>query len=101
MTINKSDKLVSLDVTDMFLKIPKDQHIKILENNDFNNQQNKQNHINIITETVNQNYCRYNDNYYEQTTGLAIGSPILAEIYMNDFENQVINNSKCRNNIKQ
>ncbi len=90
--VSENDKLVSLNVTNMFGKIPKDQLFKILENNDFNNQPNKHNYINIDTETINWNYCRYNDKYYAQTTDLAMSSPlspIFAEIYMNDFENYI------------
>ena len=78
-------------------KIPKEELIKILEDNNMNGYPNKAQKINLIKEIINQNYCRFNNKFYKQTVGLAMGSPlspILAEIYMNNFENEIINNSK-------
>ena len=53
---------------------------------------------------LKQNYFTYNNQYFHQEDGLAMGSPIscfLAEIYMNHFENRHIfnNNNTYKNYI--
>ena len=61
----------------------------------MNRDPNKVQKINLIKESINQNYCRLNNKFYKQTVGSAIGSPlspILTEISMNNFENEII---KC------
>jgi len=49
-----------------------------------------------VKEIMNQNYCQFNNSFYKPPKGLAMGlhiSPILAEIFMNDFENRILEGS--------
>ena len=59
--------------------------------------------IKVIKGCVNQNYFRFNNKFYIQKKGLPMASslsPILAEIYMNDFEKQLVSSTKYKDNIK-
>jgi len=101
--INSNDKLISLDVTNMFGNIPKQELMEILKNNNFGNDPFKDKYLKLIDTAIEQNYCRFNNKYYKSTKGLAMGSPmspILAEIYMNHFETKLLKNSKHKDKIK-
>ena len=101
--ISNNDKLVSLDITNMFGNIPRTELIESLKRNKYNNNLNGLKYADIIEEIIKQNYCQFNNNFYEQTEGLAMGSPlppILAEIYMNNFENNILNTSRYKQNVK-
>lgn len=106
--INPGQNIMSLDVDNMYTNIPVDEAIETLkirlkENNSLNDV--KINEVcNLAKLITKQNYFQFNDKYYIQREGLAMGSPlssILAEIYLNDFENKHImsHTNKFRNSI--
>ena len=66
----------------MFGKIFKEELIKILKINNRNGDPNIVQKINLIKEMINQNYCRFNNKFYKQTMGLAMGSPLSPNIYL-------------------
>lgn len=50
--------------------------------------------ITVLDLCLKQNYLLFNDFFYEQQEGLAMGnplSPLLAELFMNDLENKIAN----------
>lgn len=96
-------RLMSLDVKDMFTNIPIEKVIDIVKENRMNNYDGKDQVLKIIKTCTEQNYYRFNNKFYKQNKGLPMGSPlspILAEIYMNEFENNYLNSSKYKNYIK-
>jgi len=57
----------------------------------------------IVEEIIDQNYCRFSNRFYKPPKCLAMGSPIspiLAEIFMNDFENRILKCSRFGRLIK-
>ena len=104
--INVNTKLISLDVKDMFTNITVNKVIKLIKDNNMGEYRYKKQLMKVIKECVNQNYFRFNNRFYIQKKGLPMGSSlsplfiILAEIYMNDFEKQLINSTKYKDNIK-
>ena len=101
--INENTKLISLDVMNMFTNITVHKVIKLINDNNVGEYRYKKQSIKVVKECVNQNYFWFNNKFYIQKKGLPMGSslpPILAEIYMNDFENQLISSTKYKDNIK-
>lgn len=51
---------------------------------------------------LNQNYFQFNNKFYKQTSGLAMGSPLsplLAEIFMSNIEERIFSQSCTKNHI--
>lgn len=95
--LNSSQRLLSLDVNNMFPSIPIEDTITLINNNLTNN--------NNITDTeckeiiillrlaLKQNYCKFNGDFYLLNQGLPMGSPlsgILSNIFMDHFENSFL-----------
>jgi len=102
-------KLASFDIVNMYTNIPIEETIKITEdlltkNGLKTTEKYELINILVITEITKPNYFTHNNEFYKQTQGLPMGSPLsgtLAEIYLNNFENKYIfnNHNKYRNNI--
>jgi hypothetical protein len=99
---------MSLDVDNMYTNIPVDESINIMKKRlTENNSLSKEKILDtcrLAKLITKQNYFQFNGKYYIQNEGLAMGSPlsgILAEIYLNDFENKHIMNhdNKFRDKI--
>lgn len=93
-------KLLSLDVDSLFTNVPVNETLDIMTRL----LEMKRLHPIEISEIVEltqicmkQNYFKFNDKIYLQTEGLAMGSPLsplMAELFMNDFENKnIVNNN--------
>ena len=91
--------LTSFDVTSLFTNIPISDTLAIIEDTLFKNKINPT----IITEVLasfkcctSQNYFNFNNSFYSQTQGVPMGSPLsplLAEIFMNHFETQLLHSN--------
>jgi hypothetical protein len=87
----------------MFTNICGNKVIDLIENNRMGNYEDKGQLVKVIKECLQQSYFRFNDKFYIQERGLPMGSPlspILAEIFMNNFENKLILKTKYKKNIK-
>ena len=76
---------MSLDVKDMYANIPIAKTVEIMKKNKLGKVEWK----NEITEglelCLSQNYFRFNNKFYIQEDGLPMGSPLMAEIFMNNL----------------
>ena len=59
--------------------------------------------LNLINITLDQNYFRFNNSFFNQKTGLPVGSPLsphLADIFLAELKNRMLSLSMFRNNIQ-
>ena len=94
--INKEDILVSFDVKALFPSIPIKEIPHLLktwlqsiemEPNDI------EDYIRLTTVCLEQNFFKFNNKFFQQKSGLAMGnplSPFLADLFMSSFENLII-----------
>lgn len=102
--IKENLKLMSLDVVDMYTNIPVNKVLQIIEENKLGGYENKKELVSLIKECMEQNYFRFNNKFYIQKRGLPMGSPmspLLAEIYMNNMENKIMESKTHNLKIKK
>ena len=100
-------KLVSLDIVNLYTNIPINDTLNILRDNLMKcnklNTQAIDELLNLLEVILKQNYFEFNDRFYSQRDGLAMGSPLsglLADIYLNHYENtHLFSNNNHKNNI--
>lgn len=87
-------KLMSLDVESLFTNVPFEECLQILEGH-FERQRvhpgEADELISLTRMCMEQNYFRFNNQYFKQKEGLAMGSPLsplMADIFMDYFENK-------------
>ena len=104
--------MISLDIVNLYTNIPLEETLTILKENLIKNI--KTNNlskpyinelIQLLRTVLSQNYFTFNNEFFIQQEGLATGSPLsglLAEIYLNHFEQNYIfsNNNKFSNSVK-
>jgi hypothetical protein len=97
LEIKSHHTLASFDIVNLYTNIPIKQTLEIIEKNLKNNPtlttEARNELMNLLEITLQQNYFRFNEKFYSQPDGLAMGSPlsgILSEIYLNDIENNLI-----------
>lgn len=97
LKVPHNTRMASLDIVNMYANVPIDETLEIVEHNLI---RSKVYNIEIIDDimrllrvVLRQNYFSFNDTFYHQKDGLAMGSPLsglLADIYMNHFERKYI-----------
>jgi hypothetical protein len=93
-----SYKLVSFDIKNLFTNIPVQESVNIANEILFNKSDNileNEEIMKLITTCTSQNYFIFNEKFYEQISGLAMGSPLsplLADIFMDRFEQNLFKN---------
>jgi predicted GIY-YIG superfamily endonuclease len=106
--LNNNDKLLSLDIEDLFSNIPLtrsidivihrlDQSEKFIETS-FTKTDIKQ----ILSLCLKNSYFTFNDKFYKQKKGLPMGnslSPLLADLYMDDYISKHLNDININNKI--
>lgn len=90
--------LVSFDVTNLFPSIPTNECTLLVRNLLLETADLPQPHINNICSLVDlvldQNFFIFNNKFYKQNSGLAMGSalsPLLAELFMSNLEFKIMN----------
>lgn len=97
VVVNHEDRFLSLDVVSMYTCVPvKDTLVqieKLLLQGGANTLEVNETIV-LLRLVLNQNYFQFNNNFYIQEEGLGMGNPlsgILADIYLNFKENEIIN----------
>jgi hypothetical protein len=88
--VDKDDILVSFDVVSLFTKIPIDGAINVIRNI------TDPGTANLIELCLKSTFFSFQGDVYEQTCGVAMGSPlspIIANLFMEDLENNALNSS--------
>ena len=106
LEINRSDILVSYDVTSLFTNVPLDETIQILADKAFNDDWFNKTHelnlsrdqlIELLNAATKNQLFQFNGNLYEQTDGVAMGSPLgplLANVFMCSIEGKLDQDGK-------
>ena len=85
-------RFVFLDIKDMYTNIPINETLDIIKNQLQGLQYDStifHQLITLLSVSLKQNYFRYNQNFYEQTDGLPMSSPlspIMSEIFLQYLE---------------
>ena len=97
--LQPQDCMISLDIVNLYMNIPKKEAIQCLKDklvNEGNLNDQEINQIILLTETIlQQNYFMYNNKYYICSTGIAMGGPLsstISQIYLNKIEENKIMN---------
>jgi predicted NodU family carbamoyl transferase len=94
--INESTRICLFDIKDMYTDIPQQDATHIIQNIVLKNDENMADYIQNMLQTIlQQNYFHFDNQYYKQNIGLAVGVPtsvIIAGTYLQSLEhNQVYN----------
>lgn len=101
-------KIASFDIEHLYTNVLDTDTIEILKENLIRKATMNTQEINeliiLVQKILKQNYFTFNGQFYSQNEGLAMGSPlsgILAEVYLNHFENKYLlsNNNIPHKNI--
>ena len=98
--------MASLDVDSLFTNIPVEKTINICVDNLYNDNENppnipKHNFRNLLNIATKETFFMFNNKYYKQVDGVAMGSPLgpaLANIFMCSFESKWLRD--CPNDFK-
>ena len=95
LTIPQNAKLLSFDVTNLFISVPVSETLKLAEDiliDSAIHRVVRDELIALMSVCTKQNYFLFNNQFYTQEEGLAMGSPLsplLAEIFMDHLENKL------------
>ena len=109
LTLQPSDILVSFDVVSLFTNVPttetcllvKDRLIQDLSLDDRTSLTPDQIHDLLLT-CVSSSCFQFQGKFYEQTAGTSMGSPlspVLADIFMEEFENSSLNTADLQSKL--
>ena len=106
LVINRGDILVSYNVTSLFSNVPLDETIQILADKAFNDDWFNKTHvlnlsrdqlIELLNAATKNQLFQFNRNLYEQTDGVAMGSPLgplLTNVFMCSIEDKLDQDGK-------
>jgi hypothetical protein len=92
LKLKPEHKLLTLDIKDLYVKIPINSTLKIANKLLIINrvEEQKRKEINLILKMIiNQNYLQYNGRFYKPAMGVAMGSPLsgtFTEIFLQELE---------------
>ena len=99
-TLTPDEKLVSYDVSALFANVPIEGSLEVIKKKleadtdlHLRTSLNADQVTSLLKVCLTTTYFRYNNEYYIQTDGAAMGSPvspIVANLYMEDFEEQAL-----------
>lgn len=89
----ENDRMVSYDIVSLYTKIPVDEAIEVIRRLTDSETRN------LVEVSLRSTYFSFQEDIYEQTNGVAMGSPlspIIANIYMENFEEKAIGTSPMK-----
>jgi hypothetical protein len=95
-------KMVSFDVENLFTSVPVQESLQVAENilrNKNIDEQEISELMDNLKICTDQNFFKFNGVIYKQTEGLAMGSPLsplLADIFMDNFEKRIFSEDKFK-----
>ena len=105
ITIQTNENIVSYDVSALFTSVPIDPAINIIRRKleldqelHLRTSMSVVQIISLLGFYLKTTYFHFQGRFYEQLQGAAMGSPIspiVANLYMEDFENKAINTAEC------
>ena len=113
LEINSGDILVSYDVTSLFTNVPLNESIQILADKAFTDDWFNKTHelnlsrdqlIELLNAATKNQLFQFNGNLYEQTDGVAMGSPLgplLANVFMYSIEDKLNQDGKLPSYYRQ
>ncbi|XP_050510523.1 uncharacterized protein LOC126887180 [Diabrotica virgifera virgifera] len=96
VNLNPNIVMLSFDVSNLFTSVPKNESISLVNSLLLNNSvtsNTTSSIINILKICLSQDYFVFNNNFYQQPDGLAMGSclsPFLADVFMDHLESNHI-----------
>lgn len=96
VNLHSGQKLYSLDITNMYRKIPSSQYKRIITDLLIQTKTNPCISVDILrllNTVLRHNYFTFNNKIFKQTFGLAMGSPLsplLAEVFMAQYEEVIL-----------
>ena len=102
LKLDKHDLLISCDVESLFTRVPVTQACQIIEDRLLVSNisaQDAVNTANAIRAVMNTTYFQFRGDFYEQTEGAAMGSPLsptVANIFMEHFEELALRTAKLK-----
>jgi hypothetical protein len=87
LRVQPGDLIVSFDIVSLFTKIPAGDSLSLLSHH-FDNST-----LALFKHVLTSTYFCYDGQFYEQTDGIAMGSPLslaISNFFMEDFEEQAI-----------
>ena len=106
--LDQDDHLASLDIQDLYTNIPVTKAIdialeRLIESKKLDTLPFTKTDVkNLLNVCLKNSYFQFNDKFYKQKTGLPMGntlSPILADIYMDDYQKQHLQKVNTPNKI--
>ena len=91
----ENEIMVGFDVVSLYTKVPVEEAIKFIRNI-TNDEKTNMVRIWFYRICLKSTYFTFHDNFYEQTNGVLIGSPlspVVANIYMEHFEKKALTSS--------
>lgn len=92
VTLNEDERLISFDVTSLFPSVPLDITIDMLKRwleSELVPTEKITSYVKLTEHCIQNNYFQFQDKFYKQTKGLAMGnplSPFLANLFLSCFE---------------
>ena len=105
ITLQANENIVSYDVSALFTSVPIDSAINIIRRKlELDQELHLRTSVSVVQIISLLEFClkttyfQFQGRFYEQLQGASMGSsisPIVAKLYMEDFENKAINTAEC------
>nr|XP_022904588.1 uncharacterized protein LOC111416729 [Onthophagus taurus] len=99
----KNFTLLSFDVTNLYTNVPVNETLNIAKHiiEEKVDSKNVEHIFNLLKICTEQNFCQFNDKFYQYNEGLPMGSPLsglLSDIFLNSIENKILHKDNINNN---
>nr|XP_022909888.1 uncharacterized protein LOC111421016 [Onthophagus taurus] len=98
MSLPKDFTILSFDIVNLYTNIPTRQTLNIIKDilsHNITDLNDRNNIFNLFEISLQQNFCKFNNNIYSYEEGLPMGSPLsslISDIFLNEMETKLIIN---------